>query len=222
MSVKLLHISAGIASIAKLPGSNEGSYGGSIYNEGQIIVFNSTLAYNMAIGSSSYGGGIYSSVSGASSSTTVNFCTIYGNSSYVGGGVWLGPGSHLLLSSSIVANKSSAGFPDIFLENAGVLTSGGYNLIQNTAGVDGLDSTDQQVTLSDLKLDSTLSNHGGLTPTLALLPGSLAIDAIPAEICSSFTDISGHAITITTDQRGDSRPDGGEQKCDIGAYESSY
>jgi hypothetical protein len=29
-------------------------------------------------------------------------------------------------------------------------------------------------------------------------------------------------VTITTDQRGNHRPDGSENACDIGAYESSY
>ena len=88
----------------------------------------------------------------------------------------------------------------------------------------GYKSTDQQVTLADLKLDPTLGNNGGPTQTLKLLLGSVAIDAIPQQACSiTVTDpVSGKTMTVTLDQRGDPRPDGSENACDIGAYESSY
>ena len=121
--------------------------------------------------------------------------------------------------SIVTLNKAQQG-PDIF----GSLTSGGYNLVQNAAGVSGLDATtDRQVTPSDLKLDPTLGNHDGPTQTLALLPGSIAIDVVPAKACSfTVTDIAGHPVAITTDQRSNPRPDGLEKACDIGAYESSY
>jgi hypothetical protein len=97
-------------------------------------------------------------------------------------------------------------------------------LIENTAGAAGLNAiVDRQVILADLKIDSTLRDNGGSTKTLALLQGSLAIDAVPLQACSfTITDSSGHRVTITTDQRGDPRPDGSENACDIGAYESSY
>ena len=58
---------------------------------------------------------------------------------------------------------------------------------QDTSGVDGLSTTDRQVTLSDLRLDPTLRNNGGSTQTLALLLGSLAIDAVPLEVCHVTT-----------------------------------
>ena len=51
-----------------------------------------------------------------------------------------------------------------------------------------------------------LQDNGGPTFTHALLPGSPAIDHIPAENCE-----------VTTDQRGVARPQGAA--CDIGAYE---
>jgi hypothetical protein len=84
-------------------------------------------------------------------------------------------------------------------------------------------STDEQVTLGNLNLDSTLRNNGGPTQTLKLLLGSVAIDAVPQQACSiTITDpVSGHTMTINTDQRGDHRPDGSENECDIGAYETS-
>ena len=98
--------------------------------------------------------------------------------------------------SSIIAANSAQQGPDI----SGALTSGGYNRLQNFAGVKGLDSTtDRQVTLSDLKMDSTLGNNGGPTQTLALRPGSVAIDVVPSKTCSiTVTDVSGHNVTVTT------------------------
>jgi chitodextrinase len=51
-----------------------------------------------------------------------------------------------------------------------------------------------------------LADNGGATPTMALLPGSAAIDAGDDAVCPA------------TDQRGVTRPQGAH--CDIGAYEA--
>jgi hypothetical protein len=56
-----------------------------------------------------------------------------------------------------------------------------------------------------------LADNGGPTKTYILLPGSPAIDA------GTCLDING--ITVTTDQRGISRPSG--TGCDIGAFETT-
>jgi uncharacterized repeat protein (TIGR01451 family) len=55
-----------------------------------------------------------------------------------------------------------------------------------------------------------LQDNGGPTRTIALQSGSPAIDAIPS-------DVNGCGTTITTDQRGVSRPQG--SGCDVGAFE---
>jgi hypothetical protein len=138
-----------------------------------------------------------------------------GNGNSFGGGI-VTTGT-LIVTSSIVAANSAHDGPDI----SGVLTSGGYNLIQNSTGATGLNApTDGLVTLSELQLAPTLGNNGGPTQTLALLQGSRAIDA---GVCSiTFTDALGQTVTITKDQRGEPRPGGSENACDIGAYESSY
>jgi hypothetical protein len=57
-----------------------------------------------------------------------------------------------------------------------------------------------------------LKNNGGPTQTIAPLPTSPAVDAIPVSAC---TDAAGNPVT--TDQRGVERPQG--LACDIGAFE---
>lgn len=196
--------------------------GGGIYTDGKLTIINSTLSNNTASGSKSHGGAIGFTGS-QGSSTLIRFSTLYANSSATGGGgIWIDPaGSSLLkVSNSIIVANNAYDGPDI----SGSFVSDGYNLVENVSGARGLNTTtDKQVALAALKIGSTLRNYGGSTHTLALLPGSPAIDAIPSNACSiTVTDPSGQPMTITTDQRGDRRPDGSEDACDIGAYESSY
>jgi hypothetical protein len=72
------------------------------------------------------------------------------------------------------------------------------------------------VQLSDI-LEPTLALHGGRTQTLALVPGSPAIDA-GGPVC-----LDAEGQPLLTDQRGRPRPvDGtgdGTAACDIGAFE---
>jgi hypothetical protein len=63
------------------------------------------------------------------------------------------------------------------------------------------------VSAEDLKL-GPLQDNGGPTWTHALGAGSVAIDQIPEEDC-----------TLTTDQRGEPRPETGGTLCDVGAFE---
>jgi hypothetical protein len=194
--------------------------GGGIGNDGQLTAIDCTFSANTAEGG--LGGGIfYYGIKGTSA--IIRFVTIYRNISDAGGGIWvtLTGGSHLIISDSIIAaNSAHLGGPDI----EGAVISGGYNLIDNTAGVTGLNaSTDRQVALANLKIAATLGNNGGPTQTLALLQGSPAIDAIPRQLCSmTLTSATGQQVTITSDQLGNPRPDASENACDIGVYESSY
>jgi hypothetical protein len=59
-----------------------------------------------------------------------------------------------------------------------------------------------------------LADNGGPTPTVALLPESPAIDAIPVSDC-----LDADGAPLPTDQRGTARPQGAA--CDIGAFEFS-
>jgi hypothetical protein len=77
-------------------------------------------------------------------------------------------------------------------------------VLNSTCGFDR--GTDQvSVTAEDRKL-GPLQDNGGPTMTHALLPGSVAIDVIPADACD-----------VDEDQRGEPRPGG--TKCDVGAFE---
>jgi hypothetical protein len=65
----------------------------------------------------------------------------------------------------------------------------------------------------DVRLDATLRDNGGSSPTHALFAGSPAIDHVPAADCSLSS-----GAPLTDDQRGQPRPQGAA--CDAGAFEA--
>ena len=189
---------------------NHAEDGGGIYNSGMLTVTNSTISDNNSDGK---GGGIFN-LQGPDAQIAITFCTIYGNKADSEGGGIINDTSNnqLVMSNSIVAGNTAFAGSDI----AGPLTSNGYNLVQDTAGAifhsNSQHATDVIVAPhTDLRIDSQLS--GRIPQTHDLLPGSPAIDKIPFNAC--------HVNDITTDQRGVKRPDGHEDRCDIGAYEYS-
>jgi hypothetical protein len=124
----------------------------------------------------------------------------------------------------VSGNTASIG-PEIFNSvEDGTVTADTYNLfgVNGTAGVEGFSpgATDvvppAGVQLADI-LNPTLAFNGGPTQTLALVPGSPAIDA-GGPVCA---DANGDPLS--TDQRGKPRlvdGDGdGTAACDIGAFE---
>jgi transcriptional regulator with XRE-family HTH domain/energy-coupling factor transporter ATP-binding protein EcfA2 len=187
--------------------SSRAGNGGGIFNLGTLTLTNSTIWDNSSLVN---GGGIFSE--GPAAQTTITFCTIYDNrADNLGGGIWNGAGNEqLVMGNSIIAGNTAFARPDM----AGRLTSKGYNLLQDTTGAiftaNSQHTTDLVVAPhTSLHIDSRIS--GRSPQTLALLPGSPAIDAIPLDACS--------IKAISTDQRGVKRPDGHEYMCDIGAYE---
>ncbi len=146
------------------------------------------------------GGGLFNSIGGGT--VTLTNCTVSGNSGSEGGGLLIE--GTATLANTIVAGNTGGGTPDV----NGRVTSLGNNLIGVTNGSSGWvvpDLTDANA--SPLNL-GPLADNGGPTWTMALLPGSPAINAgsnalIPAG--------------ITTDQRGVARIIGGI--VDIGAFE---
>ena len=138
-------------------------------------------------------------------SIIVNHSTIVNNLGY---GINNSTGTTVVSHTIIAQNNGMATTRDL---NATLSSNSGYNLIGNGDGAGITDGTLGNLVgstgaLLDPKL-SLLANHGGDSATRALLPGSLAIDAIPTANC-----------TVTIDQRGVSRPQ--VNACDIGAFES--
>jgi len=185
--------------------------GAGIYNSGQLTLVADTLASNQAV--SGWGGGIYSTMSGSLNITNSTFSDNFGE--HDGGGIYT-VGSAMILNSTFYDNLPNSfvqiGSTNFSIRNSiiagaptgnckGTITSLGRNLEDgDTCGfvrAGDLQKTDPRL--------GPLAYNGGLTPTHALLPGSLAIDAGSNPACPS------------EDQRGAPRPVFGT--CDIGSYE---
>jgi hypothetical protein len=161
--------------------------------------------------------------------------TVSGNAADYGGGLYFESGTLTLTNSTISGDiYAGSGNPDAsFLEvsvrarasivngecevGAGAVTWGsdGYNIEGpgDTCGFD--EATDQvQVSADDLAL-GPLQDNGGPTETRAIRASSVAIDVIREESC---VDEDGNPLT--TDQRGEPRPETGGTMCDVGAFEA--
>jgi LPXTG-site transpeptidase (sortase) family protein len=183
-------------------------HGGGIYNQGKLTIENSTLSGNQ---SGKHGGGLY--VQYVGSKTFLYNVTISANVADTGdgGGVYRSAGQFNFENSVIAGNQDGSSSGNVRPDCSGTLTSGGYNLIEDTSGctIDG--DTTGNLTGQAALLDA-LADNGGETETHALGDGSPAIDAGNPDGCQ---DDDGN--DLTTDQRGEPRPAGGI--CDIGAYE---
>jgi hypothetical protein len=178
--------------------------GGGIDNAGSMTVSNSTLSGNIttgAYGDYDAGGGIYNS-----GSLTVSDSTLYDNSIGWGdgGGINITGGSSVLLHNTLIAGNLAGGNPcDV---SGSLETASDYNLIGDGSG--GLSTANHNLLGSSghplNPLLAPLGNYGGSSQTMALLPGSPAIDA------------GSSAYGGSTDQRGKQR--GGAT--DIGGFES--
>jgi hypothetical protein len=145
-----------------------GVYGGGVYNAGTIRIGDSTIAGNAAgikgIFNDGAGGGIYGETQLIANSTIAGNTAVDGAP---GGGI-VGNVDQML--DTIVADNSAGKCADL----DGALASSSHNLFGNSAcgsGYAGSDLLD-----IDPKLDSIREN-GGPTETMALLPGSPAIDS---------------------------------------------
>ncbi|MFO0881574.1 MAG: choice-of-anchor Q domain-containing protein [Gemmataceae bacterium] len=178
-----------------LAGNAASSQGGGFYGVGTIDLTDSTFTANTAL----EGGGVLNG-----GTMTVTNCTISGNSAaYTAGGFYAGgPYSGVVTMQDTIVAGNTAGWyaPDV--RNLSLsFTSLGHNLFGTT--VPWYAPTALTDVISDQPLLAPLADNGGLTQTMALLPGSPAIDA-------------GDPATMTADQRGIG-PIGVR---DIGAFES--
>jgi hypothetical protein len=183
--------------------------GGGVATFGTTSISDSTFTGNSIIGTSSEGdlggGGIQTTGVLALTQTT-----LAGDRSGHGGELHAydvqylstDPTPGATVSQTILAASGS----NASCSGSGTVSDAGYNLADDStcpfsSSHGSRSSTDPQL--------GSLADNGGPTPTMALLSGSPAIDAVP----TSAAGCSGGS-----DQRGVSRPQG--SGCDVGAYEA--
>ncbi|HEX8078155.1 MAG TPA: CSLREA domain-containing protein, partial [Chthoniobacterales bacterium] len=183
--------------------------GGAFYNSAAqgpatVNLVNSTLSGNSA----SRGAAIYNpGTTGVATASLLN-CTVTGNAAPLGGISNEGASAKLILQNTLL--RTGASGDNIVNANGAVVTSLGNNLSSDAAGGDGgtgpggLLNQTGDIRNTDPQLDpSGLVDNGGPTQTIALLPGSLAINA------------GSDAAAPVRDQRGYTRTG----VSDIGAFE---
>jgi len=177
------------------------SFGGAAENFGPLYLVNSTVSGNRAI----YGAGFYNA-----GTLVVDSSTISDNAATDGGGIFnssVAPDS-VILKNSILAGNRSPISPDCLNK----ITSQDYNLVGDltncvvTGGAHDLLGVSPNL--------GPLQDNSGPTYTMALLPGSPAIDGANPAGC---TTSAGKAIR--NDQRGLPRSQPGDPVCDIGSFE---
>jgi hypothetical protein len=158
--------------------SRNSGFNGAINAPGgtNITISNSTFSGNIATGSGAVAGVL------GGPNVTLTHCTVVGNN---GRGV-----SSPKLRNSIV-------------DSCGLSQSLGYNLVPATTCFVAAAASD--VIAANVGV-GPLQPNGGPTDTMAVLPSSPALNAVPPAACP-----------LLTDQRGVTRPQGAG--CEIGAYE---
>ena len=203
---------------------NQADVGGGMYMGAMGEVQRSAFIQNQA---TSAGGGLADGFGGFA-----RYSTFVGNTAPYGAGVYADTLMTLLDSNTIARNNGVGVYNDfgVFFENtliaensggncAGVAPAfGAFNLedanscgFVSSAGTPNLPNTDPML--------DVLRDNGGPTPTLALLPGSPAIDAVSSEIrinCERMLDQRAYSRgrPRTQNAAGDD-----VFLCDIGAYE---
>ena len=142
-----------------------GGAGGAIYNEGESVTINNSTFYRNVASSGVGAGGAIKNDFGA---LTINNSTLSDNSSYLGG-IYNREDAVTTIKGTILKNT-----PLYYPLYYGI-TSLGYNLSNDSAG--GLLTAIGDRINTDPMLDVRPLDNGGPTHTIALLPGSPAIDA---------------------------------------------
>ena len=217
-------------------GGGGAGLGGAVFNDGgSVIITNSTLADNSAIGGSggatlfssghagTSGSGLGGAVFNRGGSITLVNSTLADNTATAGGALFvLGDGTSgdgtatLQLTNTILAGTaaSATDFQSATSSGGSVVATGSNDLIQNNPASGGFPLSSTLITGQDPML-GPLAQNGGPTPTMALLPGSPALDT------------ASDSAAPAADQRGGQRGPAGlyaGAHADIGAFEdtSSY
>ena len=205
--------------------------GGIVVQEGPLFVRNSTVSGNTAVEA---GGGIrvhgYSDPETETEAFLVN-STVSGNTASNGSGIACFSATFTLLNSTVsdgiyVTSGDATDPPASIIATATLIEgqcteaggdvtwmSNGHNLESpgDTCGFDqGTDTTG--VTETELNL-GPLANNGG--PTMTHKPG----DGGLGDGSAAIDQISEAACEVTTDQRGEPRPETDGTMCDVGAFE---
>lgn len=187
--------------------------GGGIFDDGTLTLATSTVSGNTEAG-----------ISMQTGTVDVTNSTFYGNQGTFGYAVSDSGGTATITSSTLAGNnlgvlsiEGSVTLKNTILANTGAnceigqdgtITSQDHNISRDSSCASFLIQPNDFGPGTDPGLDSTLKDNGGPTKTIALVPGSVAVDAI-----TTSAD-----CTVGTDQRGVTRPQG--TYCDIGAYEA--
>jgi predicted outer membrane repeat protein len=197
-----------------LSGNIAGGDGGAIYAS-NLVMKNTTIDQNQA---DSRGGAI--ALVGNGPGIIAN-STVFKNQASAAGGAIMSQGNAVveIFNSTFAVNTASigkevwlSGNTSLDLQNTiFVCTTGAENCYFGSP-ISGI-STDHSILGIGLLTDyglAELADNGGITQTMALLPGSPLIDAGDDAVCANE-----HVNSL--DQRGAARPQGSQ--CDIGAYE---
>ena len=178
-------------------GNKSATPGGGIYNEGQIVISNSTFTNNTSTftsGSSVQGGGAIEEATDVNGALTIDSSTFSGNTSAAtsAADIAVPGGPAPTITASILGDAKAC---------AGPITSGGSNIDAggscDFSGIDDHINTDPQL--------GALQNNGGPSDTFLPALTSPAVDGRTAAGCPAV------------DQRGIARPI--STRCDIGAVE---
>ncbi len=191
-----------------ISGNSAHDDGGGLYNYGTATLTDCTISGNSA----DAGGGLK-----AYGPLTLTACTVSGNSADIGGGAYLLSGalSRSTIGDTIVAGNAANTSPDLF---GTIDQDQGCNLIGDGDGTSGFTAAGDQVGTATSPIDpllAPLGDYGGPTQTMALLPGSPAIDSGDSSLIP-IDPTTGNPYAL--DQRGFLRVAGGN--VDLGAFES--
>jgi len=194
--------------------NNTAGSGGAIHNiDTALTLRNCTVVNNSATNGG--GGGINNYGTNGTATLTVSNSTVAGNSAAGGGGavhnLGANGGNAFVMLDNTVLQTGAAGANLVNVGDGTLITSQGYNLSSDNGGGFLTAAGDKINTNPQL---GPLQDNGGPTQTMALLPGSPALD-------------QGKNFGVTTDQRGLPRPTdlagvpnaSGGDGSDIGAVE---
>src|SRR5579863_2158215 len=205
-----------------------GAGGGAIVSN-TLTIANSTLSGNSTTGTDANGGAIVFSSLRPGTLTAIN-STISQNhaENAIAGGIWSGWFSIATISNTIVAENSddgaapdwSRGRNDISLNLSHSLIGDNKGMgIPNPAVIGQADANGNLIGTDLSKFDpllGPLADNGGAVQTMALLPGSQAIDAGSIALAIDPTT----NLALTTDERGQPYVRNFGTAVDMGAFES--